>query len=91
MLAKHYVDLSPTKLKQVYEQASLRVLSAGCSQQLLTVDGSASSPAYQSSNYDKNLSASLPAGGTYYLVYDNTFSLISQKNVQTTVSLTYTS
>ncbi len=26
VLAKHYVDLSPTKLKQVYEQAGLRVL-----------------------------------------------------------------
>jgi len=36
------------------------------------------------------VSASLPGGGTYYLVYDNSFSLLSSKNVQTTVNLTYT-
>jgi integrase len=28
VLAKHYVDLSPQKLKQVYEQAGIRVLSS---------------------------------------------------------------
>ncbi len=28
MLAKQYVDLSPSKLKQVCEQAALRILSA---------------------------------------------------------------
>ena len=38
-----------------------------------------------------SISASVPAGGTYYLVYDNTFSAISSKNVQTTVNLNYTS
>jgi hypothetical protein len=36
------------------------------------------------------ISAPLTAGETYYLVYDNTFSIISSKNVQTTVNLTYT-
>ena len=38
------------------------------------------------------VSANLPSGsGTYYLVYSNTFSTFSSKNVQTTVNLTYTS
>jgi hypothetical protein len=37
------------------------------------------------------ISANLPAGTTYYLVYSNTFSLLSSKNVQTTVNLSYTS
>lgn len=32
----------------------------------------------------------LPSGGTYYLVYNNQFSLISQKNVNTQVNLIYT-
>ena len=35
------------------------------------------------------ISASLPAGATYYLVYSNTFSSASSKNVQTTVNLSY--
>ncbi|MGA2308201.1 MAG: hypothetical protein ABSG57_01470 [Candidatus Bathyarchaeia archaeon] len=34
----------------------------------------------------------LPSGqGTYYLVYSNTFSIISQKNVNTQANLSYTS
>jgi RNA polymerase subunit RPABC4/transcription elongation factor Spt4 len=33
---------------------------------------------------------SLPAGESYYLVYSNTFSTVSSKNVQTTVNLIYT-
>lgn len=37
------------------------------------------------------ISASLPAGATYYLVYSNTFSIFSSKTVQTTVDLVYTS
>lgn len=37
------------------------------------------------------ISASLTAGDTYYLVYNNQFSILSSKNVQTTVNLTYTS
>lgn len=37
-----------------------------------------------------SISASVLAGGTYYLVYANTFSTLSSKNVQTTVDLTYT-
>lgn len=37
------------------------------------------------------ISATLPSSGTYYLVYDNTFSIISQKNVNTQVNLSYTS
>ena len=35
-------------------------------------------------NFNVNLNA-----GTYYLVYDNTFSIFSQKNVQTTASFSY--
>ena len=35
------------------------------------------------------ISASLPDGGTYYLVYSNTFSSVSSKNVQTTANLSY--
>ena len=35
------------------------------------------------------VSASLPSAGTYYLVYSNTFSTTSSKNVQTTVNLSY--
>lgn len=34
-------------------------------------------------------SANLPSGGTYYLVYSNTFSTVSSKNVQTTANLSY--
>ena len=35
--------------------------------------------------------ATLPSGpGTYYLVYDNTFSLLAQKSVTTQVNLAYT-
>jgi hypothetical protein len=35
--------------------------------------------------------APLPSGsGTYYLVYSNTFSIISQKNVNTQANLSYT-
>ena len=33
---------------------------------------------------------SLPAGGTYYLVYNNEFSVLASKSVQTTVELVYT-
>ncbi len=37
-----------------------------------------------------SISAQLPSGaGTYYLVYDNTFSLLSTKNVDTQVNLVY--
>jgi len=36
------------------------------------------------------ISATLPSGETYYLVYDNTFSLFSQKNVNTWATLNYT-
>ena len=36
------------------------------------------------------ISATLPSGGTYYLVYDNTFSVFSQKNVNTQATLSYT-
>jgi hypothetical protein len=36
------------------------------------------------------ISAILPSGGTYCLVYDNSFSIISQKNVNTQVNLGYT-
>ncbi len=32
---------------------------------------------------------SLPGGGTYYLVYSNTFSSVSSKTVQTTANLSY--
>jgi len=39
----------------------------------------------------ETISTSLPAGATYYLVYSNTFSILSSKNVQTTVNLVYTS
>jgi len=38
-----------------------------------------------------SISASLPAGATYYLVYSNMFSILSSKDVQTTVNLVYTS
>jgi hypothetical protein len=31
-----------------------------------------------------------PAGGTYYLVYNNQFSVLASKSVQTTVKLVYT-
>lgn len=37
------------------------------------------------------ISATLPSSGTYVLVYDNTFSIISQKNVNTEVNLSYVS
>jgi hypothetical protein len=36
------------------------------------------------------ITATLPSGGTYYLVYDNTFSWFSQKNVNTWATLSYT-
>jgi hypothetical protein len=36
------------------------------------------------------VNANLPGSGTYYLVYNNSFSAASSKNVQTTVDLTYT-
>lgn len=36
------------------------------------------------------ISATLPAGATYYLVYSNTFSTFSQKNVNTQVNVAYT-
>jgi hypothetical protein len=38
-----------------------------------------------------SISANLPVPGTYYLVYSNTFSAFSSKNVQTTANLHYTS
>jgi hypothetical protein len=37
------------------------------------------------------ISATLPTSGTYVLVYDNTFSLISQKNVNTEADVSYVS
>jgi zinc-ribbon domain len=37
------------------------------------------------------ISASLPTSGTYVLVYDNTFSVFSQKNVNTEVDVSYLS
>jgi len=37
-----------------------------------------------------NFDVSLPAGGSYYLVFSNTFSIISTKNVQTRADLSYT-
>lgn len=37
------------------------------------------------------ISATLPSAGTYVLVYDNTFSTFSQKNVNTEVDLSYVS
>lgn len=37
------------------------------------------------------ISASLPPGGTYYLIYSNTFSNLAPKAVQTVASLSYTS
>lgn len=43
---------------------------------------------YTTSHFD----VALPSGsGFYYLVYSNTFSLLSQKNVNTQVNLLYTS
>ena len=36
-----------------------------------------------------SISASLPGAGTYDLVYSNTFSTVSSKNVDTTVYLYY--
>src|SRR4030067_335306 len=35
------------------------------------------------------ISATLPSGGTYYLVYDNTFSVFSQKHVHTHATLSF--
>ena len=37
-----------------------------------------------------NFDVSLPAGGSYYLVYSNTFALLFGKNVQTRADLIYT-
>ena len=36
-----------------------------------------------------SFSINLPAGGTYYLVYDNSFSFLSSKNVNTQANLAY--
>ncbi|TMI43972.1 hypothetical protein E6H23_01990 [Candidatus Bathyarchaeota archaeon] len=36
-----------------------------------------------------SITTNLPSAGTYYLVYSNTFSTFSSKNVQTTVDLSY--
>jgi hypothetical protein len=36
-----------------------------------------------------NFTVTLPSGGTYYLVYDNTFSLNTQKNVDAQASFAY--
>lgn len=36
------------------------------------------------------ISAILPGGATYYLVYDNQFSTFSQKDVNTQVNVAYT-
>jgi hypothetical protein len=44
---------------------------------------------YNSGQLTSSISATLPSGGTYYLVYDNTFSVISQKNVNTQANLSY--
>ena len=38
-----------------------------------------------------NISAKVPSGQTLYLVYDNTFSTVSSKEITTNVSVTYTS
>ncbi len=38
-----------------------------------------------------SVSASLPGAGNYYLVYSNTFSTVSSKDVQTSVNVYYTS
>lgn len=38
-----------------------------------------------------NINANVPSGQTLYLVYDNSFSILSSKEVSTNVSLTYTS
>ncbi|SMH71336.1 hypothetical protein [Candidatus Nitrosotalea okcheonensis] len=38
-----------------------------------------------------NINANIPSGQTLYLIYDNTFSVLSSKEVSTDVSLTYTS
>lgn len=48
-------------------------------------------PVYYSSGQltTATIRATLPGGTTYYLVYDNTFSVFSSKNVQTTVNLYY--
>ncbi len=48
--------------------------------------------AYYSSGQETvgNINANVPAGQTMYLVYDNSFSIISNKEVTTNVSLTYT-
>jgi hypothetical protein len=52
--------------------------------------GSASSAIYDSGQVTTgNISAHLPSSGIYYLVYSNTFSTTTQKNVQTTVYLYY--
>ena len=37
-----------------------------------------------------NINADVPTGQTLYLVYDNTFSVVSGKEVTTNVNLTYT-
>lgn len=38
-----------------------------------------------------NINVNIPAGQTLYLVYDNTFSIVSSKEVTTNVGLTFTS
>lgn len=55
-------------------------------------NGHAASAYYQSGQTTTGtISATLPSSGTYVLVYDNTFSIISQKNVNTEADFSYTS
>jgi hypothetical protein len=52
-----------------------------------------SSQAYYQSGQETTgtISVTLPTSGTYVLVYDNTFSIISQKNVNTEADVSYVS
>jgi ribosomal protein S27AE len=53
-------------------------------------NGHAASAYYDSGQVTTGtISVNLPGAGTYYLVYNNSFSATSSKNVQTTVNLTY--
>ncbi|HYB60255.1 MAG TPA: zinc-ribbon domain-containing protein [Methylomirabilota bacterium] len=49
-------------------------------------------PAYYNSGKltQNSINATLPGGGTYYLVFDNTFSLLSTKAVQANATLHFT-
>jgi hypothetical protein len=53
-------------------------------------NGHQSNVYYQSGKMTtQSISASLPSGSSLYLVYSNTFSTVTKKNVQTKVDLTY--